>query len=470
MFFSKLKFFVITILILIFIIYLYGKYVESYHTDIIKLSGVNKTILYQNLKSCNNMSMVCGYCTKDDIYKSQCVYKLNFEIIEYCPKEGNCPNELYCDKHNLNLCTEYFKYNSIKLSYIKNKYDKLNIPYCDNNISGKCKSNNTIITQSCNYDNITYTFINNKCVNRIYKSNIIIFGQVISFSLYNPYITLLIYQIFITMIILLLVINYKKFAKYIPIYKLQCCIKFSRFLELPYRHSLFTITCKDIINITMTVITYVSIILCSFVIVYRYIRCIYLYKYIDNMEICEYMYGNIYIIFPIILLVLIHHIINCIIYENFIMVIINIISIIIVIFIGLYINVITSSNDIYPVYLLIIILGATVPILYPFARHFIFVSYNNYSIETTNIIDIVDNNTQDILMEVVEMNDNKLIEDENIPNENIPNDELCSICIKNKKQYLFSECGHKCICKDCIKHINICPLCRKSGNKIFVYD
>ena len=40
------------------------------------------------------------------------------------------------------------------------------------------------------------------------------------------------------------------------------------------------------------------------------------------------------------------------------------------------------------------------------------------------------------------------------------NEQLCCICMINKKLALFLPCNHVCCCMDCAEEIDICPLCR----------
>lgn len=38
--------------------------------------------------------------------------------------------------------------------------------------------------------------------------------------------------------------------------------------------------------------------------------------------------------------------------------------------------------------------------------------------------------------------------------------ELCCICLNNKKDMVIKKCGHVCMCKNCSLNINKCPMCR----------
>ena len=43
----------------------------------------------------------------------------------------------------------------------------------------------------------------------------------------------------------------------------------------------------------------------------------------------------------------------------------------------------------------------------------------------------------------------------------------CSVCWDNKAIVTFSNCGHVCCCNKCsLKVENICPICRKQGERI----
>ena len=45
----------------------------------------------------------------------------------------------------------------------------------------------------------------------------------------------------------------------------------------------------------------------------------------------------------------------------------------------------------------------------------------------------------------------------------------CAICKTNKKEYVFPECGHLCVCPCCVPDDNKCPLCRKVSKAIRVF-
>ena len=41
----------------------------------------------------------------------------------------------------------------------------------------------------------------------------------------------------------------------------------------------------------------------------------------------------------------------------------------------------------------------------------------------------------------------------------------------NLKKYVNISCGHMCVCKDCAEKLNrICPLCKRVGNFIRVFE
>ncbi len=45
---------------------------------------------------------------------------------------------------------------------------------------------------------------------------------------------------------------------------------------------------------------------------------------------------------------------------------------------------------------------------------------------------------------------------------NIESDEnICKICVNNKIECVFSECGHMICCMNCSSNLKTCPICRK---------
>ena len=61
------------------------------------------------------------------------------------------------------------------------------------------------------------------------------------------------------------------------------------------------------------------------------------------------------------------------------------------------------------------------------------------------------------------------IEDIEITNEEKTfKEEECSICLNNKPNVLFCNCGHVCICNQCLSSIQKkkCPICKMLSNII----
>lgn len=46
---------------------------------------------------------------------------------------------------------------------------------------------------------------------------------------------------------------------------------------------------------------------------------------------------------------------------------------------------------------------------------------------------------------------------------------ICVVCY-NEAEFIFIECGHFCICKNCCSKMNICPICRcrSKVQKVFI--
>ena len=44
----------------------------------------------------------------------------------------------------------------------------------------------------------------------------------------------------------------------------------------------------------------------------------------------------------------------------------------------------------------------------------------------------------------------------------------CVICMENKSYVLYCDCGHICICEECIKikRFNRCPICKTLNNTL----
>ncbi len=40
------------------------------------------------------------------------------------------------------------------------------------------------------------------------------------------------------------------------------------------------------------------------------------------------------------------------------------------------------------------------------------------------------------------------------------NKKICSICYINEIRILFKPCNHLCVCSECSKKIDSCPICR----------
>jgi len=48
----------------------------------------------------------------------------------------------------------------------------------------------------------------------------------------------------------------------------------------------------------------------------------------------------------------------------------------------------------------------------------------------------------------------------------------CVICFENERNMVFVPCGHLCACETCVPTLrdNLCPICRKEGNFIRIYN
>lgn len=47
-------------------------------------------------------------------------------------------------------------------------------------------------------------------------------------------------------------------------------------------------------------------------------------------------------------------------------------------------------------------------------------------------------------------------------------EENCCICLTNKSNYIFGNCLHVCVCEECSKQLNKCPMCRDVINKFSI--
>ena len=43
-------------------------------------------------------------------------------------------------------------------------------------------------------------------------------------------------------------------------------------------------------------------------------------------------------------------------------------------------------------------------------------------------------------------------------------DNICIVCLVNPKTHLIKPCNHFCVCSDCIRQLNECPLCKRPIN------
>ena len=43
-------------------------------------------------------------------------------------------------------------------------------------------------------------------------------------------------------------------------------------------------------------------------------------------------------------------------------------------------------------------------------------------------------------------------------------DNICIVCLVNPKTHLIKPCNHFCVCLDCIRQLNECPLCKRPIN------
>ena len=46
----------------------------------------------------------------------------------------------------------------------------------------------------------------------------------------------------------------------------------------------------------------------------------------------------------------------------------------------------------------------------------------------------------------------------------------CVICLENKPSVLFCNCGHLCVCKECIKRFTKCPICKKENTILRIIE
>lgn len=50
------------------------------------------------------------------------------------------------------------------------------------------------------------------------------------------------------------------------------------------------------------------------------------------------------------------------------------------------------------------------------------------------------------------------------------NNGKCICCYENEKTHIFKECGHFCICENCSKNVDNCPICRNKSKTIRVFS
>ena len=43
-------------------------------------------------------------------------------------------------------------------------------------------------------------------------------------------------------------------------------------------------------------------------------------------------------------------------------------------------------------------------------------------------------------------------------------DNVCIVCLVNEKTHLIKPCNHFCVCEECIRQLNECPLCKRPIN------
>lgn len=62
------------------------------------------------------------------------------------------------------------------------------------------------------------------------------------------------------------------------------------------------------------------------------------------------------------------------------------------------------------------------------------------------------------------------LEYQRLEEENSNDDDRCSVCLLGNKNIVLIPCGHVCICRECVVHVNRCPVCRKMiERKIPIY-
>eukprot|EP00301_Raphidiophrys_heterophryoidea_P022427 c6585_g1_i2.p3 GENE.c6585_g1_i2~~c6585_g1_i2.p3 ORF type:complete len:113 (+),score=21.00 c6585_g1_i2:354-692(+) len=47
-------------------------------------------------------------------------------------------------------------------------------------------------------------------------------------------------------------------------------------------------------------------------------------------------------------------------------------------------------------------------------------------------------------------------------------DKLCIACVDRPREMVFRKCGHMCLCAQCCKKMNRCPICQRKGHAVKV--
>ena len=272
---------------------------------------------------------------------------------------------------------------------------------------------------------------------------------------------------------------YNKYKMCLPSYGIFCLGNFYSVPHVPVSDS---ITTGNIIEFMGYIVSYFALISLSVFTIYYISTCPFMYDNFNKSPFCkEFTMEAItsqYIVFGLLLLIALL-LVNIIIYYNYKLMIFSIILNNIINCIVSYIGFSYPVNDVYPIYIAPMIIGIPiVPLLYCFVRHMVFVKYqeriplnillnDNLIIESINLPN--DTQNQSIEMQTIDNNysDYSPIESNFA---SLPNEKLCAVCMEYEKQYAFNNCGHKCICKKCKPFINQCPLCRKPGNLILIFE
>lgn len=56
--------------------------------------------------------------------------------------------------------------------------------------------------------------------------------------------------------------------------------------------------------------------------------------------------------------------------------------------------------------------------------------------------------------------------DELPSNDSNDDNRQCVVCMNNERDVVLLECGHVCVCSSCVSQLNLCPMCRRSIDRI----